>query len=111
MHSDKSSPFALFKQIWSAFGWVWLHFKVFDGRSRERFIGITLRLFAGMHEFNFPKVTCSSDHFLLERMLETEDVIARVVALFGIYTFFMTQPSTSLPPVHSVKHIAVPIGV
>ncbi|THH34123.1 hypothetical protein EUX98_g166 [Antrodiella citrinella] len=92
MQSDKSSPFALFKQIWSAFGWVWLHFKVFDGRSRERFIGVTLRLFA-------------------ERMLENENAIARVVALFGMYTFFMTQPSTSLPPVHSLKHIAVPIDV
>lgn len=47
-HSDKSQPFALFKRVWNELGWVWLHFKVFDGRARERFIGVTLRLFAGM---------------------------------------------------------------
>ncbi|TCD69898.1 hypothetical protein EIP91_005722 [Steccherinum ochraceum] len=92
LQGDKEQPFALFKTIWREQGWVWLHFKVFDGRSRERFIGVTLRSFA-------------------ERTADTEDPIARVVALFGMYTFFSTQPSTSLPPVHSLPHIAIPIDI
>lgn len=51
-----------------------------------------------------------ADAVFTERTADTEDSIARVVALFGMYTFFSTQPSTSLPPVHSLPHIAIPIG-
>jgi hypothetical protein len=41
-------PFALFKQLWSSQGWCWLHFKVFDGRARESFLTVVLRLFSGI---------------------------------------------------------------
>ncbi|KAF8640869.1 hypothetical protein AX17_000517 [Amanita inopinata Kibby_2008] len=84
-------PFALFKHLWVSQGWPWLHFKVYDDRSREAFLNVTLRLF-------------------LEKTADTEPAFTRAVALFGLYTFFYTQPpSNTAPPLHSVSHIPVPI--
>lgn len=40
-------PFALFKQLWSSQGWCWFHLKALDGRARESFINVVLRLFLG----------------------------------------------------------------
>ena len=45
--SASSTPFSLFKSLWLSQGWNWLHFKVFDNRSRQTFLDITLRLFLG----------------------------------------------------------------
>lgn len=42
-------PFSVFKQLWRSQGWCWLHFKVFDGRGRESFINVVLRMFSGSH--------------------------------------------------------------
>ncbi|OCH96050.1 hypothetical protein OBBRIDRAFT_787501 [Obba rivulosa] len=84
-------PFALFKRLWSEFGWCWLHFKVFDARARETFIKVTERLF-------------------LERVTgEYDSPIGRVVAFFALYTFWKTQPSSSNPSLHSVNYIEIPI--
>ncbi|KAH9950433.1 hypothetical protein B0H21DRAFT_723363 [Amylocystis lapponica] len=85
-------PFALFKQLWTELGWCWVHFNVFDGRARESFISVTERLF-------------------LERMVETEKPLARITCLFALYTFYLTQPSGSVPALHSVNHIAVPLDI
>lgn len=41
------NPFALFKDVWGIQGWLWMHFKVFDARSRDTFLGVTARLFLG----------------------------------------------------------------
>lgn len=46
---DLKEPFALFKKIWAEQGWSCFHFKVFDARSREKFVTVTLRLFAGAY--------------------------------------------------------------
>jgi hypothetical protein len=40
-------PFALFKAVWMTMGWHWLHFKVFDSRSRQTFLEVTIRLCLG----------------------------------------------------------------
>ena len=45
-----------------------------------------------------------------DRTVKTEATFTRVVALFGLYTFFKTQPSGSIPPLHSVEHIPIPYG-
>lgn len=42
-----SQPFALFKAVWMTMGWHWLHFKIFDSRSRQTFLEVTVRLFLG----------------------------------------------------------------
>jgi hypothetical protein len=42
-----TQPFALFKEIWNAQGWQWIHLKVFDGRAREAFLNVTTRVFLG----------------------------------------------------------------
>ncbi|KAL6309875.1 hypothetical protein BKA93DRAFT_722627 [Sparassis latifolia] len=83
-------PFALFKKLWTDLGWSWIHFKVFDARARETFIDVTERLF-------------------LERMADTEPPLARVIALFALYTFYSTQPSTSTPALRCSKYLDVPI--
>jgi len=67
-----------------------MHFLVLDHRARESFLNVTLRLF-------------------LERMVEGEAPYTRAVALFGLYTFFSTQPSEMAPTLHRVAHIAIPI--
>jgi hypothetical protein len=46
---DDSKPFALFKSLWNAQGWKWMHFRVFDSRTRETFLNVTARLFLGAH--------------------------------------------------------------
>ncbi|GJE87668.1 hypothetical protein PsYK624_037510 [Phanerochaete sordida] len=85
-----SKPFAFFKMLWRDFGWSWFHFKVLDGRAREVFIRVVLR--------------CFSEYFI-----EDVNPLAQTVALFGMYTFFMTQPTDSTPPLHAVKHIPLPL--
>ncbi|KAJ7293422.1 hypothetical protein C8J57DRAFT_1429228 [Mycena rebaudengoi] len=87
---DSSKPFELFKQLWNAQGWKWMHFKVFETRTRDTFLKVTVRLF-------------------LERMVKTEAPFTRTVALFALYTFFHTQPSGSAPPLHELSHIPIPI--
>ncbi|CCM05197.1 uncharacterized protein FIBRA_07406 [Fibroporia radiculosa] len=83
-------PFELFKRIWTQQGWCWIHFKVFDARARESFIAVTERLF-------------------LERAVATKISLANIVSLFALYTFYLTQPSTTNPALHSIKHIGIPI--
>ncbi|KAG2159690.1 uncharacterized protein EDB93DRAFT_1111525 [Suillus bovinus] len=85
-------PFMLFKDIWNNQGWAWLHFKVFDTRSRDAFLKVTMQL-------------------LSERLAESEYPLTRAAALFGLYTFFATQPSTSAPPLHALAHLAVTIDM
>jgi len=69
-----------------------LHLKVLDARARETFINVTERLF-------------------IERLADGEPLLARVVALFALYTFHLSQPTTQNPPIHSVGHIAIPSDV
>lgn len=42
-----SRPFTLFKEIWVSLGWIWIHFKIFDARSRETFLRVMMRIFTG----------------------------------------------------------------
>ena len=46
-----------------------------------------------------------------ERTTVAEAPIRRVGALFGLYIFFNTQPSVSVPKLHSVSHIEVTSGM
>ncbi|THV05999.1 hypothetical protein K435DRAFT_646105 [Dendrothele bispora CBS 962.96] len=85
-----TSPFTVFKTVWRAQGWDYMHFKALDATSRETFLNVCFRLF-------------------LERTVKTEAPFTRVVALFGLYTFFNTQPSGSAPPLLDVRHIPIPL--
>ena len=109
--SALSNPFNLFKSLWLSQGWNWLHFKVFDDRSRQTFLDITLRLFLG--EFcrlfccSWPNKRLSS----LEKTVKTEAPFTRVTALFGLYIFFYTQIKDTAPPLYSTSHITIPAGM
>jgi len=106
--SPPAHPFALFKDIWNNQGWTWLHFKAFDARSRDAFLKVTMRLFSGRSE-----CLVSPHHELIlytERLAESESPLTRAAALFSLYTFFATQPSTSAPPLYTVAHLSVTIG-
>ncbi|KAJ7042401.1 hypothetical protein C8F04DRAFT_1075777 [Mycena alexandri] len=87
---DSTKPFELSKTLWTAQGWKWMHFKVFDSRTRETFLNVTVRLF-------------------LERMVKTEAPFVRTVVLFALYTFFNTQPTGSAPTLRGLSHIPIPI--
>ncbi|KAF9566161.1 hypothetical protein CPC08DRAFT_815047 [Agrocybe pediades] len=84
-----AKPFALFKAVWRSLGWPWLHFVVLDNRPRQAFLQVTARLF-------------------LEKMVKTEAPFMRVVALFGMYTFFYTQVKDAAPPLHYINNIPIP---
>ncbi|KAG6911557.1 hypothetical protein DXG01_011859 [Tephrocybe rancida] len=88
----KIQPFALFKNLWAAQGWKWLHLMVFDDRPREMFLNVIHRLF-------------------LERMVKTEAPFSRAVALFGLYTFYSTQPQDTAPRLYNIRHIPIPLGL
>lgn len=45
-----------------------------------------------------------------EHLADGEPLLSRVVTLFALYTFHLTQPTTQNPPIHSVNHIAIPLG-
>ncbi|KAI6007222.1 hypothetical protein EDD15DRAFT_2153593 [Pisolithus albus] len=81
-------PFTLFKDTWVSQGWTWIHFKIFDARSREAFLKVMMRIFT-------------------EHMGVTETPVKRVAALFGLYMFLNTQPSMSMPKLHSVSQVEI----
>ncbi|KIY45769.1 hypothetical protein FISHEDRAFT_5963, partial [Fistulina hepatica ATCC 64428] len=84
-----SNAFDTFKTIWSSLGWPWLHFKIFDDRSRDTFLRVTIRLF-------------------LEKAMNTSEApFSRVTALFGLYTFFYSQPSSVAPALLRAGHIPI----
>ncbi|KAF9029250.1 hypothetical protein BDZ89DRAFT_1065585 [Hymenopellis radicata] len=89
---EKNKPFTLFKTVWCAMGWQWLHFKVFDARARDMFLQVTCRLFLGI--FFLTRSYCCATH-------------GRLVAFFALYTFLNTQPSGA-PPLHAIEHIPIP---
>ncbi|KAI0698412.1 hypothetical protein C8T65DRAFT_710162 [Cerioporus squamosus] len=84
-------PFELFKKLWSEQGWCWLHLRAYDGRGRQTFLRVTERVF-------------------IERLPSTEPLLDRVVALFALYTFYFSQPSSSAPPILVLPNIATPIN-
>jgi hypothetical protein len=98
----------LFKDIWNNQGWTWLHFKVFDDRSRDAFLKVTMQLFSGrimMHQLS------RSSSSYTERLAESEYPLTRAAALFGLYTFFATQPTTSAPPLYALAHLPMTIDM
>lgn len=68
VHSQPQSlgPFALFKSIWLQMGWHWLQFKVFDHRSRQTFLDVTMRLFLGLFSYFLFRFGLPS-HLVLQR--------------------------------------------
>jgi hypothetical protein len=46
----------------------------------------------------------------LERFSEHVEPIRRLVALFGLYTFYFTQPEGTQIPLYSTKHIDIALG-
>ncbi|KAI0655191.1 hypothetical protein C8Q70DRAFT_924341 [Cubamyces menziesii] len=90
-YNESVRPFELFKKLWTDQGWCWLHLRIYDGRARQAFLNITERLF-------------------VERLASSEPAITRVVALFALYTFHDTQPSSSTLPIHKISHIAIPMN-
>jgi hypothetical protein len=87
-----TQPFSQFKNVWKALGWTWLHFKVFDSRSRETFLQVTVRLF-------------------LERTVKTEAPFTRAVALFAMYTFFYSQIREGAPKLQFIANIPIPYDI
>ncbi|KAF8481060.1 hypothetical protein DFH94DRAFT_737766 [Russula ochroleuca] len=83
-----AKPFALFKRIWQEQGWTYMHLKIFDARTRHTYLTVACRLF-------------------IERIVEHVEPIRRLVALFGLYTFYFTQPSGSRMPLYSIRHIDI----
>ncbi|KAI5831985.1 hypothetical protein K523DRAFT_371012 [Schizophyllum commune Tattone D] len=84
-----ASPFRVFREVWSAEGWPFLHYRVFDARSRETFLKTTLRI------------------FLQDAIDTTKDLIERAVACFALFTFFETQPTDCSPRLLFVDRIPV----
>ncbi|KAI0756879.1 hypothetical protein C8Q80DRAFT_62639 [Daedaleopsis nitida] len=108
-YKDTAKPFELFKKLWQDRGWSWLHMRVYDGRARQYFLRMTYRIFIG--KIYFPSTNPCLPPVVVERLTETHTPLERIVALFALYTFHMTQPSTSAPLISSEPYIAVPLGI
>lgn len=104
--AEQDKPFTLFKTIWCTMGWQWLHFKVFDARSRDMFLQVTCRMFMGMVPVAFFNHSLT---IFVEQAVLAGKPLARVVGLFGLYTFFNTQPSGA-PTLYSLLHVPIPRG-
>jgi len=65
-----------------------MHLKIFDTRTRHTYLTVACRLF-------------------IERIVEHVEPIRRLVALFGLYTFYFAQPSDSRIPLYSIRHIDI----
>ncbi|KAI9445333.1 hypothetical protein H4582DRAFT_1914710 [Lactarius indigo] len=85
-----TQPFALFKRLWQEQGWTYMHLKVFDARTRHTYLTVACRLF-------------------VERLVEHVEPTRRLVALFGLYTFYFSQPSGSRIPIYSIRQIDIAI--
>ncbi|KAI0041790.1 hypothetical protein FA95DRAFT_1682978 [Auriscalpium vulgare] len=85
---SNDQPFALFKRLWQAEGWPYMHLKVFDARTRDTYLKVACRL-------------------LFEKVDEANDALHRVAALFALYTFYSTQPTNTHPPLLSIKHVDI----
>ncbi len=107
-HDVSIKPFSLFKTVWLSMGWNWLHFKVFDNRSRHKFLEVTLRLFLGE---KYHDVCCDLTKVLVERTVKTEAPFTRAVSLFAVYTFFYTQVKDPIPSLYLVANIPIPYGM
>ncbi|EIW86866.1 hypothetical protein CONPUDRAFT_161499 [Coniophora puteana RWD-64-598 SS2] len=88
-HEQPTQPFSLFKDVWDSQGWPWMHFKVFDDRTRHLFLRVTMRLF-------------------LDKTASSEPPLHKAVSLFGLYMFYSTQPSSSAPPIKAVDRLPIP---
>jgi Small nuclear RNA activating complex (SNAPc), subunit 1 len=109
LHLRPTQPFSLFKSIWNAQGWKWVHLRVFDARAREAFLKVSVRVFLGVY-CAYDASFCPECSLRAERIVATESTMTRVVALFGLYTFFSTQPESPAPPIYAIKHVPIPIG-
>ncbi|KIJ46423.1 hypothetical protein M422DRAFT_29271 [Sphaerobolus stellatus SS14] len=87
---EPEKPFEIFKSVWKKQGWDIVHLKVLDPQGRSAYLKTVLRLF-------------------LERMGSSEHLLVRAGAIFGLYLFFMTQPSRSEGNLESVGSITLTI--
>lgn len=101
------APFGLFKDIWQRHGWAWIQFKVLDARSRAAFLRVMMRLFSGECVHQIP---ASPARRLSERIGAREPPLSRAAALFGLYTMYLAQPSTSAPPLYFAARVQVTCG-
>lgn len=104
----RSAPFTLFKVIWQRQAWTWIQFKVFDARSRAAFLKVMMRLFLGECVRQIP--VCPIRR-VSERIGAGEPPLHRAAALFGLYTMYLTQPTTSAPSLYSAARVQVTCGM
>ncbi|KAG8219679.1 hypothetical protein J3R82DRAFT_634 [Butyriboletus roseoflavus] len=104
---SRSHPFTLFKEVWQRQGWAWIQFKVFDTRSRAAFLRVVMRLFSGECVY---QLAVSPITRLPERIGDGVTPLSRAAALFGLYTIFHTQPSTSAPSLYSAAQVELTCG-
>jgi len=81
--------FSIFKDIWKSSGWKLIHLSVLEDLDRDAFTVSVFRLF-------------------IERITEQELPIIRVGALFGLYTFYFSQPEGNL---RTQAQIPLPIDI
>ena len=87
-----------------------MHFKVFDAYARDAFLRVTIRLFVGMSSHIVACYINPPGGYTLERLEPSENVLARVGALYGVFVFYNARLSTSAPKLHAVSGIEILFG-
>ncbi|KAF8605890.1 hypothetical protein BDV93DRAFT_410797, partial [Ceratobasidium sp. AG-I] len=80
------NSFAIFKTCWVSSNWSLMHLRCLDAIGRVAFLHVLHRMF-------------------LEASLSCSDNTMRLGALYGLYTFYMTQPTQ----LHKITHVPVPL--
>ena len=108
------SSFAIFKSCWMSSDWSFMHLRCLDAIGRVAFLHVLHRIFLGEcvcfvdgEHPNFRRQRAQSYwSSTLEASLSYSNITMRLGALYGLYTFYMTQPTQ----LYKVTHMPVPLG-
>ncbi|KAG9096608.1 hypothetical protein FS749_008126 [Ceratobasidium sp. UAMH 11750] len=110
--SPEQSSFGIFKTCWVSNHWRFIHLRCLDAIGRAAFLHVLHRMFLGEYPASstlIPTVAASqrvlTGPLLSEASLLYQENAMKLGALYGLYTFHMTQPAQ----LYQLKQIPIPI--
>ncbi|KAG9103498.1 hypothetical protein FRC06_010380 [Ceratobasidium sp. 370] len=111
--SPEQNSFRIFKTCWVSNHWGFIHLRCLDAIGRAAFLHVLHRMFFGECPVSsrlIPTVAASqrvlTGPSLSEASLLYQENVLKLGALYGLYTFHMTQPAQ----LYRLKQIPVPIA-
>jgi hypothetical protein len=112
--SPEQNSFRIFTTCWVSNHWSFMHLRCLDAIGRVAFLHVLHRMFLGectSPSTLIPTPTANQCFItglsLPEASLIYQESFLKLGALYGLYTFFMTQPAQ----LYKLKQLPVPLGV